>query len=219
MHLSCIQKPFNYQNEIRAAANLIDKDLAAAKLSHRKASLKNKCLEQMSQLMSSLNLNLLACSLTHTMLNQTDGDKFAKTLVHACICILNTPTHVDARNEAAFHFFNTIKIHASSEATVNINLGDFKNTGFNDPSELEKLSQLNHLFNRIGSIEDSSTVFASCLLKTHPTLQQLFARAFRNAMLEITARHNIHGDSINPELLETAELIASCGQSISFPYI
>lgn len=219
MHLSCIQKPFNYQNEIRAAANLIDKDLVAAKLSHRKASLKNKCLEQMSQLMSSLNFSLLAYSLTHTMLNQTDGDKFAKTLVQACICILNTPTHTDARNEAAFHFFNTIKIHTSSQAVVTINLGDFKNTGFNDPSELEKLSKLNHLFNQIGSIDESSSVFASCLLKTHPTLQQLFARAFRNAMLEITARHNIHGASINSELLKIAELVTSSGQSISFPYI
>jgi hypothetical protein len=56
-------------------------------------------------------------------------------------------------------------------------------------------------------------------LKLHPTHQQAFVRSFRNAMVEITARHHIHAESVDPELLAIATYAASCGQSITFPYI
>lgn len=211
--------PFNYQQEIQLAMGLNEQDRTAAKLFYKNASKKKKCLEQMTQLMDSFNFHLLAYSLTQTMLTQSDGADFAKTLMCACINTLNTTHHVDERNQATFAFFNILKLHISTISKARTDFNDYKNAGISDPVELEKLSLLKQLFNEIGSMDEASAVFASCLLKTHPTIQQVFARAVRNAMLEITARQVIHDEVINPELLETAKYIASCGQSIPFPYI
>jgi hypothetical protein len=211
--------PFNYQNDIQLAKGLSKQDSTAAKFFYNNASKKKKCLEQMNQLMDSINFHLLPYSLTQSMLMQDDSADFAKTLMCACINILNTTHHIDERNQSTFAFFKILKLHISSISKVSTDFNDYKNAGISDPVEFDKLNSLKKLFNEIGSIDDASSVFASCLLKTHPTLQQLFARALRNSMLEITARKVIHGEEINPELLEIAKYIASCGQSIPFPYI
>lgn len=210
---------FNYQNEIKMANTLFDQDEDAGETLFKKASAKNKSQKKMTELLNGIRYDVLAVSLIEVALAHPEGKNLVETMFYAFINTLNSAHNIDLRNKASFDFFQNLKDNIENFHAPVIDIQDYKIAGFKDPNEFERLANLADLFKEIGSLNEASPVFASALLKLHPTHQQAFVRSFRNAMVEITARHHIHAESVDPELLAIATYAASCGQSITFPYI
>ncbi|MFX2257868.1 hypothetical protein V6380_13950 [Acinetobacter variabilis] len=219
MNTSINLAAFNYQNEIKMANTLFDQDEDAGESLFKKASAKNKCQKKMTELLNGLRYDVLAVSLIEVALSHPEGKNLVETMFYAFINTLNSAHNIDLRNKASFDFFQNLKDNIETFHAPVIDIQDYKIAGFKDPNQLERLANLADIFNEIGLLNEASPVFASALMKLHPTHQQAFVRSFRNAMVEITARHHIHAESVDPELLAIATYAASCGQSIAFPYI
>lgn len=219
MNIAINTTPFNYQNEIKIANSIFDNDEAAGESHFKKASAKNKSLKQMTEVLNGLRYDLLAVSLVEAALSHPEGKTLVETLLYAFINTTGTTQNIDLRNKASFDYFQKLKDNLEYFGVPAADVQDYKNTGFKDPSQVEQLVNLANIFKKMGSISDANSVFASALMKMHPTHQQLLVRAYRNAMVEITARSHVHGESVDPELLKIAMYAASCGEDIAFPYI
>lgn len=219
MNIAINTTPFNYQNEIKIANSIFDNDEAAGESHFKKASAKNKSLKQMTEVLNGLRYDLLAVSLVEAALSHPEGKTLVETLLYAFINTTGTTQNIDLRNKASFDYFQKLKDNLEYFDVPAADVQDYKNTGFKDPSQVEQLVNLANIFKKMGSISDANSVFASALMKMHPTHQQLLVRAYRNAMVEITARSHVHGESVDSELLKIAMYAASCGEDIAFPYI
>lgn len=219
MNIAINNLPFNYQNEIKMANTLFDQDEDAGESLFKKASAKNKSQKKMTELLNGLRYDLLAVSLVEAAISNPEGKSLVETMLYAFINTTNTAQNIDLRNKASFDYFQKLKENLEYFDVPATDIQDYKNSGFKDPNQVEQLANLGDIFKKIGSISDANAVFATALMKLHPTHQQAFVRAFRNAMVEITARHYVHAESMDSELVKIATYAAACGHSIAFPYI
>ena len=219
MNFSNIAVAFNYQNEISIADSIFNNDEDAGKKYFKKVSAKYKSLKKMNELLNRIRFDILEVSLVEAAFAHPQGKMLVETLFFAFINALNTVQHTDQRNQASYTYFDKLRKDIENFNAPVIDIQDYKTIGFKDQDEIEKIVYLTDIFTSIGSASEASPVFASAFMRMHPTHQQALVRAYRNAMLEITARHHIHGQSVDPDLLKIATYAASCGVNIGFPYI
>lgn len=219
MYLSNNSVAFNYQSEINIADSIFDTDKAAGESYFKKVSAKNKSLTQIKKALNSLRYDLLETSLVQAAVGTSQGKALVESLFFSFINAFNSVQRTDQRNHASYVYFQKLKESTDTFNEPVDNIQDYKIAGFKDPTEVDKLVNLTDIVSKIGLISESSPVLATAFISMHPTHQQVLARAFRNAMLEISARHHIYGESIDPELLKIAIYAASCGKDIAFPYI
>lgn len=208
--------PFNYQNELRYANSLKKQDLNSAKKIYRHAFAKNNSFKEISEILNGINLSKLSVSLTHVVLTHSDGKKLVETFLHGFIGLLNTPIHVDERNQSMVDFITMLNSNWEKANHLKLETQNFQNQGPIEAAEIKKLEHLLKLINEFSSLEDASSLFATYLFKAHPTIQQQIVRAFRNSMLEVVTKNE---KGIDCELFALANKVAICGQNISFPYI
>lgn len=208
--------PFNYQNELRYANSLKNQDINSAKETYRQAFSKNKSFKEISEILNSINLAKLSGSLTHVVLTHSDGKKLVEMFLHGFIGLMNTPIHVDERNQSMVDFIAMLNSNWDKADHLKLETQYFQNQSPLEAAEIKKIEHLLKLFNEFSSLEDASSLFATYLFKAHPTIQQQIVRAFRNSMLEVVTTNEKGTDC---ELFALANKVAVCGQNISFPYI
>lgn len=217
MSIQLAAKPFNYHSEIRAAADFLDSDEVLAHQKHKEASAKNKCLNNIMGLFNEIQFKTLPHCLVQMALTRPEAKYLVETFLGSFVALFNAaPTHIDLRNKASFEFFEALsKNLADFENATPKDTYTLKNLTV-DPSQIEIVNKLADNLIKLGTTDAASSVLATCLGKTHPTHQQDIARAYLDAMLDITASHS---DKVDPDVLKMAEYVSAYGENIGLPYI
>lgn len=218
MSIQLATTPFNYHAEVQLAMTILKMDEAAAKRKHSKAREKNKSLNKIGETFTHLNLKQLPHCFLEVIFRRHDAKNLVESFLCAFITVYNSgQTNVDLRNKASFEFFEALAENldhfGSASPTATYTLSN--NASF-DPMQVELVNNLAEYLVELGSTDAASSVLASCLMKIHPTHQQDIARAYRDAMLDITASHS---DKVDQETLKVAKYVSAFGENVGMPYI